>query len=78
MTDTMISMEWRCVDNLTADTLEIGDNILGAEGEIVEIIGIDEYEEHIVVMYSDDYGDVYSEQFSYEKAVDIYMLFDVD
>ena len=76
MTATMKTMEWRIVDTLYPDQLEIGDNVY-SDG-IVEIVEIIDTEDGITVNAIDEYGDIIEIEYLDDDAVDIFMLFDED
>lgn len=75
MADTMDVMEWRIVDTILADTLEVGDYVKDPDGNIAEIIDLFEEQEVLLVSTSDDYGDLCEWPVEYDAMVDIYMLF---
>lgn len=77
MTDTMIAMEWRIVDKVLVDTLEIGDWIKAA-GELVEIISIldDTESDGIAILYENDMDEQYEVVLSWDAMIDVYMLVD--
>lgn len=77
MTDTMIAMEWRIVDRVLVDTLEIGDWIKAA-GELVEIISIldDTESDGIAILYENDMDEQYEVVLSWDAMIDVYMLVD--
>lgn len=78
MNATMTIMEWRVVDNILVDTLEVGDNIL-IDGNIVEIVDLYEETEALIITYLDEYGDLVEDTaLNYDDKIDIYMLFDGD
>ena len=77
MTATMTTMEWRVVDILNADQLEIGDNI-NVGDIIVEITGIEETASSYIIEYIDDFGDLMETEIFDDETVEIYMIFDED
>lgn len=77
MAATMKTMEWRIVDTLYPDQLEIGDNIYTEDG-LAEIVEIIENADGITVNVVDEYGDILEVDFSDNDMVDIFMLFDED
>lgn len=77
MTDTMIAMEWRIVDTILVDTLEIGDWI-NVAGEIVEIIEVfdDAETNNIMIAYQNDMDEEYEIGFAWDSMIDVYLLVD--
>ena len=77
MNATIACMEWRCVDTILADTLEIGDYIVDPDGQVAEIIDIvDSDGDALLLSTSDDYGDLCEWSISYDAMIEIYWLFD--
>ena len=74
MNATMTSMEWRIIDTIYPDQLEIGDNVY-SDG-IVEIIDIFDTEYGITANAIDEYGDVIDIEYIDGDMVDIFMLFE--
>ena len=76
MTATINVMEWRKVDTIPADSLEIGDWVLDPDGNIAEVIDIADESESLIISSSDDYGDLCEWNIDYESRIDLYWLFD--
>ena len=56
MADTMINMEFKKVDVLNVDQLEI-DDYISVNGDIVQITGITPLSDGYAIMYLDDYDE---------------------
>jgi hypothetical protein len=56
MADTMINMEFKKVDVLNVDQLEV-DDYISVNGDIVQITGITPLSDGYAIMYLDDYDE---------------------
>jgi len=56
MTDTMLSMDYIHVDNLSADQLML-DDLVEIGGEVVQIIGISPIKNGYAITFENEYGE---------------------
>lgn len=56
MADTMINMEFKKVDVLNVDQLEV-DDYISVNGDIVQVVGITPLADGYAIMYTDNYDE---------------------
>ena len=73
MTDTIIAMDYRLVDVLNADQLEVGD-LIGLNEEVVKLIEIAPAKFGYVVTYENEFGEKDFIEVSDDEQFDLYIL----
>jgi hypothetical protein len=73
MSATMIDMDYRLVDVLNADQLEVGD-LIGLSGEVVKVISIDGLPNGYLVTHENEFGEKDSIEISDDESFELYLL----
>jgi hypothetical protein len=73
MTDTITDMDYRLIDTLNADQLEI-DDLIGLGDEIVKIVFISSLPNGFLLTYENEYGEKDIAEILDEEVFDLYIL----
>jgi hypothetical protein len=73
MTATMLTMDYRLVDVLNADQLEIGD-LIGLGDEIVKIIDIALQKNGFVITYENDFSEKETAEINDDEQFELFVL----
>ncbi len=73
MTDTIIAMDYRLVDVLNADQLEVGD-LIGLNDEIVKLIEIAPAKFGYVVTYENEFGEKEITDITDDEQFELFIL----
>jgi hypothetical protein len=73
MTATMLTMDYRLVDVLNADQLEIGD-LIGLGDEIVKIIDIALQKNGFVITYENDFSEKETVEINDDEQFELFVL----
>jgi hypothetical protein len=73
MTATMLTMDYRLVDVLNADQLEVGD-LIGLGDEIVKIIDIASEKNGFVITYENDFSEKETVEIKDEEQFELFVL----
>lgn len=73
MADTITIMDYRIVDTLNADQLEVGD-LIGLADEIVEVVNIVSTKEGYALTFKDEFGEKDIIEIDDNEKFDLYIL----
>ena len=73
MTDTIISMDYRLVDVLNADQLEVGD-LIGLNEEVVKLIEIAPAKFGFVITYENEFGEKEIADITDDEQFELFIL----
>jgi hypothetical protein len=73
MTDTIIAMDYRLVDVLNADQLEVGD-LIGLNDEVVRIVEIAPAKFGYVVTYENEFGEKEIADITDDEQFELFVL----
>jgi hypothetical protein len=73
MTATMLTMDYRLVDVLNADQLEVGD-LIGLGDEIVKIIDIASEKNGFVITYENDFSEKETVEINDDEQFELFVL----
>jgi|LakMenEpi03Aug12_release.lakeMendotaPanAssembly.Ray.scaffolds.fasta_scaffold247061_3 hypothetical protein len=74
--DTIIPVsDYRQVDKLRADTIEVND-LIGHDGEVCDVIATQDNEngQIIILTLRDEYGEVFDEVYRWDDLVDLFIV----
>ena len=74
--DTIIPVsDYRQVDKLRADTIEVND-LIGHDGEVCNVIATQDNEngQIIILTLRDEYGEVFDEVYRWDDLVDLFIV----
>ena len=72
---TIVGMEYRCVDTLQPDQIEVGDYI-GIHGSIVHVIDIMDSEHGYTIVHEDEFGETDFTEIPDDLSVSLYVFDD--
>lgn len=73
MTDTIIAMDYRLVDVLNADQLEVGD-LIGLNEEVVKLIEIVPAKFGFVITYENEFGEKEIADITDDEQFELFIL----
>jgi hypothetical protein len=73
MSDTMMSMDYAHVDNLSADQLLEGD-LIEIDDEVVQILELSSAKDTIAIKYENDFGEKELQEFSDETVFKLFVI----
>lgn len=73
MTDTIIAMDYRLVDVLNADQLEVGD-LIGLNEEVVRVIEIASAKFGFVLTYENEFGEKEIADITDDEQFELFVL----
>ena len=73
MSDTLISMDYRFVDILNADQLEVGD-LIGWNSEVVKIIAISSLHYGYSLVIENEFGEKDSIDISEDEKIELFIF----
>ena len=73
MSDTLISMDYRFVDILNADQLEV-DDLIGWDSEVVKIILIQPTKTGLLLTIENDFSEKYEIEINDDEKFELYIL----
>jgi hypothetical protein len=74
--DTIIPVsDYRQVDKLRADTIEVND-LIGHDGEVCDVIATQDNEngQIIILTLRDEYGEVFDEVYRWDDLIDLFIV----
>ena len=72
MVDTMLTMEYRLVDILNADQLEVGD-LIGLSDEVVEVLDVKPHDEGFTLTFKNDFDEKDEIEISYDEQFELFV-----
>ena len=69
----MLTMDYRLVDVLNSDQLEVGD-LIGVGGEVVKIISIESIRYGFVLTYENEFGEKELQEFSDDTIFKLFVM----
>jgi hypothetical protein len=73
MTDTINAMDYRLVDVLNVDQLEV-DDLIGIDDEVVRVVFIDSLKDGYILTFEDEFGEKDFIEVSDDEQFDFYIL----
>jgi hypothetical protein len=73
MTDTINAMDYRLVDVLNVDQLEV-DDLIGIEDEVVRVVFVDSLKDGYIVTFENEFGEKDFIEVSDDEQFDLYIL----